>query len=102
MAGGDASVLVVRAVAPDVGTLVDPQHASDAVVEARERIAEVEAAGFRPRLRAALHTGRPKAIGDDYLGVDVNVAARLVERAGPDEVLVSDVALSGLDPESVV
>jgi adenylate cyclase len=68
---------------------------------ARVRLADVEVDGFRPRLRAALHTGRPKAIGDDYLGVDVNVAARLVERAGPDEILVSDVALAGLDPERV-
>jgi adenylate cyclase len=85
-----------------MATFLEPQHAFDAVVEARERIADVHAEGFRPRLRAALHTGRPKAIGDDYLGVDVNIAARLVERAGPDEVLVSDVALSGLDPERVV
>jgi adenylate cyclase len=84
-----------------MATFLDAQSAFDAVTEARARLADVEVDGFRPRLRAALHTGRPKAIGDDYLGVDVNVAARLVERASPDEVLVSDVALAGLDPERV-
>jgi adenylate cyclase len=84
-----------------MATFLDAQSAFDAVTDARVRLAEVEVDGFRPRLRAALHTGRPKAIGDDYLGVDVNVAARLVERAGPDEVLASDVALASLDPDRV-
>lgn len=84
-----------------MATFLDTQAAYDAVLEARGRLAAVEVDGFRPRLRAALHTGRPRAIGDDYLGVDVNIAARLVERAAPDEVLVSDVALAGLDPERV-
>lgn len=78
-----------------------PQLAFDAVVEARERVAAVEVAGHRPRLRIGIHTGRPRAIGGDYLGVDVNVAARLVEKAGPDEILVTDRALAGLDPERV-
>jgi adenylate cyclase len=78
-----------------------PQLAFEAVQQARIRLAEVEVAGHRPRLKAALHTGRPRAMGGDYLGVDVNVAARLVEKAGADEVLVSDTALAGLDPETV-
>jgi adenylate cyclase len=78
-----------------------PQLAFDAVVDARERVAGVEVAGHRPRLRIGIHTGRPRAIGGDYLGVDVNVAARLVEKAGPDEILVTDRALAGLDPERV-
>ena len=120
-AGDDASLQLLREVAsalePPVlarrgrvvkrlgdglmATFLDAQQAFEAVSEARDRLAHIEVDGFRPRLRAALHTGRPKAIGDDYLGVDVNIAARLVERAGPDEILVSDVALAGLDPELV-
>jgi adenylate cyclase len=40
-------------------------------------------------------------MGGDYLGVDVNIAARLCEKANGDEVLVSDTALAGLDPELV-
>src|SRR5205085_6646573 len=84
-----------------MATFPAPQLAFDAMQLALARVAEVEVAGHRPRLKAALHTGRPKAMGGDYLGVDVNVAARLCEKAGPDEVLVSDTALAGLDPESV-
>jgi adenylate cyclase len=108
---------VARAVEPVVhehrGTIVkrlgdglmamfpSPQLAFDAAVDARDRIAAVEVAGHRPRLRAGIHTGTPKAIGGDYLGVDVNIAARLVEKAGADEILVSDRALAGLDPSKV-
>lgn len=78
-----------------------PQLAFDAVVEARERLAEVEIAGYRPELRAGLHTGEPRAIGGDYVGVDVNVAARLAESAGAGETLVSDAALAELDQARV-
>ena len=77
------------------------QLAFDAVVEARERLADVEVAGYRPELRAGMHTGEPRAIGGDYVGVDVNVAARLAESAGAGETLVSDAALAELDPEVV-
>jgi adenylate cyclase len=77
-----------------------PQPALDALVEARERLAAVEPPdGWRPRLRAGLHTGRPRRLGGDFLGVDVNIAARLVERAGPDEILASAPAIAGLDPD---
>lgn len=77
------------------------QLAFDAVVEARARLVDVEVAGYRPELRAGVHTGEPKAIGGDYLGVDVNVAARLAESAGAGETLVSDAALAELDPGTV-
>lgn len=81
----------------------EPQAAFDAVVEARERLAAVDAeegsGGWRPRLRAGLHTGRPRRLGGDYLGVDVNIAARLVERAGADEILASGSAVAGLSAE---
>ncbi|MGB8651248.1 MAG: adenylate/guanylate cyclase domain-containing protein, partial [Mycobacteriales bacterium] len=84
-----------------MATFPTPQLGFEAVQQARLRLREVRVAGHQPRLRAALHTGRPRALGGDYLGVDVNVAARLVERAGADELLVSDTALAGLDPEAV-
>ena len=78
-----------------------PQLAFDAVVDARERLESIEVAGFRPLIRAGLHTGKPQVIGGDYLGVDVNVAARLMQKAGPGETLVSETARAGLDPERV-
>lgn len=74
-----------------------PQTAWDALCEAQGRLRDVHAEGYRPRLRAGLHTGRPRSIGGDYLGVDVTVAARLAERASADEVLVSETTMWGLD-----
>ena len=84
-----------------MATFPSPQLAFDAVLDAQRRLASVAVAGHRPQLRAGIHTGTPKAIGGDYLGVDVNIAARLVEKAGAGEILVSDRALSGLDATRV-
>jgi adenylate cyclase len=77
------------------------QLAFDAVTDAQQRLDDITVAGFRPQVRAGIHAGRPGAIGGDYLGVDVNVAARLMQRAGAGEVLVTDAACAGLDPERV-
>jgi adenylate cyclase len=78
-----------------------PQEAFDAVVEARARLSAVEAPGYRPRIRAGMHLGCPQRIGGDYLGVDVNVAARITEGAKGDELLVSEKTLAGLDTEGL-
>jgi adenylate cyclase len=75
----------------------DAAPALEAVLAGRERLAELERDGYEPRLRAGIHIGRPRRIGGDYLGVDVNIAARLAEAAGPGEVLVSEAALARLD-----
>jgi adenylate cyclase len=72
-----------------------------AVLEGRERLAQVEADGYRPRMRAGLHVGRPRCLGGDYLGVDVTVAARLAEEAHADELLVSQRALQALDQDGL-
>ncbi|HET6817844.1 MAG TPA: adenylate/guanylate cyclase domain-containing protein [Mycobacteriales bacterium] len=79
----------------------NPQLAFDAVTDAQSRLAGVDVAGLRPQIRAGIHSGRPRAIGGDYLGVDVNVAARLMQRAGAGEVLVTDTAYAGLDADRV-
>ncbi len=71
--------------------------AIEALADAQERIATVEVAGYTPQLRAGLHTGRPERIGDDYFGVDVNIAARVAEAAHAGEILASDTALADLD-----
>ena len=41
-------------------------------------------------VRIGLHWGRPAARGDDLVGHDINVTARIVDVAGPGEVLVSE------------
>jgi adenylate cyclase len=79
----------------------DAPSAAEAAFAAAERTAAIEVDGYRPRLRTGIHLGRPRKIGGDYFGVDVNIAARLAEAAKPDEILVSDRALSTLDPNAV-
>lgn len=78
-----------------------PQLAFDAVVAASDGLSAVEVAGWRPRLRVGIHTGQPRMLGGDYLGMDVNIAARLSERAGTGEILISEATLGGLDDEQV-
>jgi adenylate cyclase len=68
----------------------DPSGAAEAAFEASRRISGIEVDGYRPRLRTGIHLGRPRRIGGDYFGVDVNVAARVAEAAGAGEVLISD------------
>ena len=79
----------------------DPEAALEALLAAREQLAGVSADGYQPRFRAGIHVGKPRKLGGDYFGVDVNVAARLAEQASPDEVLVSDSALRELDTEAL-
>lgn len=64
--------------------------AVDAALEASRAVGEIELDGYRPRLRGGIHFGRPRKLGSDYFGVDVNVAARVADAAGPGEVLISE------------
>jgi len=79
----------------------DAPHAVEAAFELTERVAPIEVAGYRPRLRTGIHLGRPRKLGGDYFGVDVNVAARLSQAAKPGEILVSDRALDRLPAATV-
>ena len=70
----------------------------EAALAMQEGLREVEVAGHRPSLRAGLHRGVPRRLGGDYLGTDVNIAARVAAAAGAGEVLVSDAVVAGIDP----
>jgi adenylate cyclase len=74
-----------------------PQAAVDAAHEARAAVAQVEVAGHHPQLRVGVHVGRPRKLGGDYFGVDVNVAARIASAARGGEVLVSEAISVQLD-----
>lgn len=120
-AGDEATLLLLREVAgalePPVaahrGTVVkwlgdgmmavfrEPADALAAVEEGRARLGGIEVAGYQPHIRAGMHVGRPRRVGSDYLGVDVNIAARVSAAADTDELLVSEAALRGLDPDAV-
>jgi adenylate cyclase len=68
----------------------EPADGVGAALDACRRLHDVQADGYQPELRAGLHCGRPRALGGDYFGVDVNVAARVAEVAGASEVLISE------------
>ena len=78
----------------------DAPHAVEAAFDLGKRLAPIEVDGYRPQLRTGIHLGRPRKLGGDYFGVDVNVAARLSQAAKPGEILVSDRALDHLPPGS--
>ena len=73
------------------------QEAVEAALAAQDALAQVSVDGYRPRMRAGVHWGRPRKLGGDYLGVDVNIAARVAETAKADQVVVSDRVLEHLD-----
>jgi adenylate cyclase len=75
----------------------DPAAAVQAGCEAAGAAGELHP----PGLRAGVHLGRPRKLGGDYFGVDVNVAARVAAAAGGGEVLVSDAVRDRLDPDEI-
>jgi class 3 adenylate cyclase len=73
-----------------------PLVAVSAVLNAKQALRSVEVDGFKPRMRVGIHTGRPQRLASDWLGVDVNVAARVMERATRGGVMVSGATLDEL------
>jgi len=71
----------------------DPTVALGAVLAAEEALKSVEVAGYKPRMRVGIHTGRPRRMAADWLGVDVNIAARVMERATKGGIMVSSSTL---------
>jgi adenylate cyclase len=86
---GDGAMSVFGGAADAVGAAFDTLRA----------VGEIDADGYTPTLRAGVHLGRPRRVGGDYLGVDVNIAARVGECAKGGEVLVSDPAHATLDED---
>jgi adenylate cyclase len=84
---GDGSMSVFGAAADAVG----------AALAAHRGVAAIDVQDHTPALRAGVHLGRPRRVGGDYLGVDVNIAARIGESAEGGEVLVSETARAQLD-----
>jgi hypothetical protein len=85
----------IMAVFPDTITAVA------AVMVAREALKSVEVEGYTPIMRVGIHTGRPQRIGSDWLGVDVNIAARVMESAGRGGVLITGSTLGLLTSDQL-
>jgi adenylate cyclase len=77
------------------------QDAVDAALDAQDALAQVAVDGYRPQMRAGVHWGRPRRLGGDYLGVDVNIAARVADMGKADQVVVSERALEQIDPNGL-
>jgi hypothetical protein len=79
----------------------DPATAVRATAEALEAVKTGEVEGYTPRMRAGIHTGRPQRIGSDWLGVDVNIAARVMERATRGGLIISGQTLEKISVEEL-
>lgn len=88
---GDGMMVVFR----------DAVTALRATMAAREAVKTVEVEGYTPRMRAGIHTGRPQRIGGDWLGVDVNIAARVMDRAARGGLIISETTLAEIPPEAL-
>ena len=78
-----------------------PTTAVAAAVKAREAVKSLDVDGYTPRMRVGIHTGRPQRLGSDWLGVDVNIAARVMERATRGGVMLSGASLDLIDADAL-
>jgi class 3 adenylate cyclase len=84
-----------------MAVFTDPATAVRAVLDAMTAVRSVEIDGYTPRMRVGVHTGRPPRIGSDWLGVDVNIAARVMERATRGGLIVSQATLDRVPAEEL-
>jgi class 3 adenylate cyclase len=84
-----------------MAVLPDPVTAITAVQTAQRALKNVEIEGYTPTMRVGIHTGQPHRIGSDWLGIDVNIAARVMECTDKGEVLISGATLQRLTPEQL-
>jgi class 3 adenylate cyclase len=84
-----------------MATFLSAEAAVEAALDARDALRGIRIDGYEPRMRAGVHWGRPRKLGGDYLGVDVNVAARVTAAAKAGQVLASDALLAEIDRDVV-
>lgn len=82
-----------------MAVFADPATAVRAVRASLDAVKDVEVEGYTPRMRAGVHTGRPQRLGSDWLGVDVNIAARVMERATRGGLIVSQATMDRISDE---
>ena len=82
-------IVVKRLGDGSMAIFADCELALEAAFEAVSQVGQIRVDSYRPVLRAGVHVGRPQRIGHDYVGLDVNIAARLCEAAPEGDVLIS-------------
>ncbi len=85
-----------------MAVFADTASAIAACHEMAGSVNAVSVEGYRPQLRTGVHAGHPRVVRRDYLGVDVNIAARVAAAANGGEVLVSGPALENIDRDRYV
>ena len=71
-------------------TFLEPGDAVAGALAAQAAVEALEAEHEKTQLRAGAHHGRPRRVGRDYVGADVNIAARVAQAAKGGELLISD------------
>ncbi len=79
-----------------MATFETVEQATEAALDLRTRLEAIEIDGYKPQMRFGIHSGRPRKLGGDYYGIDVNTAARIMEAAQPNQVLLSERACQAL------
>jgi adenylate cyclase len=95
---GNKGAVVKRLGDGAMAVFSDSEQAVRAALDAQSRLRKINVEGHKPKLRAGVHQGRPRKVRGDFLGVDVNIAARVGDAAKAGEVLISDSAREALDP----
>ena len=72
-------------------------QAVNAALDAQREIEKIEVEDYSPSQRAGVHRGTPRKVKGDFLGVDVNIAARVGDCAKGGEVLISEPVREELD-----
>ena len=87
---GNRGAVVKRLGDGAMAVFSDAEQAVRAALDAQDEIAKIEVEGYRPSQRAGVHKGTPRKVKGDFLGVDVNIAARVGDCAEGGEVLISE------------
>ena len=59
----------------------EAEQAVKAALESQRAISKIKVEGYSPEQRAGVHRGTPRKVKGDFLGVDVNIAARVGDAA---------------------
>ncbi len=81
-----------------IASFVSALPAVEAALDIQDAVLGIEVGGHRPRLRLAVHWGRPRRLGGEFVGTDLTILAAIGSAARPGQVLVSGTALAQLDP----
>jgi adenylate cyclase len=75
----------------------EAEQAVKAALDSQRAISKIKVEDYSPEQRAGVHRGSPRKVKGDFLGVDVNIAARVGDAAKGGEVLVSGTVREELD-----